>query len=144
MEYPAGATEADDRDLARIFDSEFSALSARSSASSSWWSLAHAVDVLRVFLLLAQIFSQFDGISDGLLRSLLSAFVFGQGLIESLEFSLELSLGGRQAAGLSIGLIGLVTGIGGFVLSLLAGTLRGFVGNQKFFLKSSSFSSEVK
>ena len=55
--------------------------------------------------------------------------------MQSLEFSLELSLGGRQAAGLSIGLIGLVTGIGGFVLSLLAGTLRGFVGNQKFFLK---------
>ena len=126
-------------------------------------SLAHAVDVLSVFLLLAQILGQFGGISDGLLRSLLSGFVFGQGLIEvglkswalceeqfsnsymqSLEFSLELSLGGRQAAGLSIGLIGLVTGIGGFVLSLFAGTLRGFVGNQKFFLKSSSFSSEVK
>lgn len=126
-------------------------------------SLAHAVDVLSVFLLLAQILGQFGSISDGLLRSLLSAFVFGQGLIEvglkswalceeqfsnsymqSLEFSLELSLGGRQAAGLSIGLIGLVTGIGGFVLSLLAGTLRGFVGNQKFFLKSSSFFSEVK
>ena len=45
-------------------------------------SLAHAVDVLSVFLLLAQIFGQFGGISDGLLRSLLSAFVFGQGLIE--------------------------------------------------------------
>ena len=34
---PAGATEVDERDLARIFDSEFSASSARSSASSSWW-----------------------------------------------------------------------------------------------------------
>ena len=60
---------------------------------------------------------------------------FTNSYMQSLEFSLELSLGGRQAAGLSIGLIGLVTGIGGFVLSLLAGTLSGFVGDQKFFLK---------
>ncbi|KAF1769638.1 hypothetical protein GCK72_001455 [Caenorhabditis remanei] len=160
-----GATEAEARDFERILEREFSAWSARSSASSSCFFdllllglqlllefVNEILETFEVLLVLINLELEFANTSVGtseVLVSILEAALFsvqfgfeftdtllelGDDLeIRRLKYQIMFLLIG-QAADLGVGFVGLVTGIGGFIFGLFAGSLGGFVGNQKFLL----------